>query len=59
MWVLVFVLGLLVWAGATLLVDAALTARSRPDLTDRLLPFQPRSVADEAEQWLAGPRGSP
>lgn len=59
MWVVLLVSGLLVWAGATLLLDAAVTARSLPDLGERLLPFQPRSLADEVEQWLGGPRGSP
>ena len=44
----VVAVGLLVWAGATLLIDAAWRQR-RPDLTDRLRPYQPSSVADEAQ----------
>lgn len=54
MWVVLLVSGLLVWAGATLLLDAAFTARSRPDLGERLLRFQARSLADETELWLRG-----
>ena len=43
--------GLLVWGGVWLLIDA-FSARHRPvDLTERLQPYQP-SVADEAESWL-------
>ena len=44
-------LGLLFWAGASLLIDAWLRRGRRPDLTERLWRFQP-SVADEAEGWL-------
>lgn len=44
--------GLLVWAGAALIIDAV-TARRRPDLAERLRPYQPRSVSDEAQRWLA------
>ena len=43
--------GLLVWGGVTLLIDAR-ARRLRPDLTERLLPYQPTSIADEAERWL-------
>lgn len=45
------VAGLLSWGGTTLLLDAWLTQRRRPSLTDRLRPFS-GSVADEAEVWL-------
>jgi hypothetical protein len=44
--------GLLTWAGATLLIDARWRRCRRPDLADRLLPYQPVSVADEAQRWL-------
>jgi hypothetical protein len=45
---LIFVL-FLVWAGATLLIDAWL--RRRPGLIERLRPYQ-SSVADKAEWWI-------
>jgi hypothetical protein len=48
-WLLALV-GLLTWAGVTLLLDAR--RRRRCDLIDRLRPFQPRSVADQAHAWL-------
>jgi hypothetical protein len=44
--------GLLVWGGSTLLVDAWWRRWDRPDLAERLLPFQPGSVVDEAQHWL-------
>jgi hypothetical protein len=43
--------GLLVWGGVTLLIDAR-SRRRRPSLEERLRPYQP-SVADEAEGWLS------
>jgi hypothetical protein len=46
--VLVFVL---VWSGATLLIDAGRRRRRRRDLVERLMPLQP-SIADEAQDWL-------
>jgi hypothetical protein len=49
------VAGLLVWAGAALIIDS-LTGRRRPDLAERLRPYQPRSVGHEAERWLAARR---
>jgi hypothetical protein len=49
--VAMIVAGLLTWAGSALLIDARLQRRCRPDLAQRLQPFQP-SVADEAEGWL-------
>jgi hypothetical protein len=42
---------LMVWAGVTLIIDGSLWRRRRPDLVERLGPFQP-SIADEAEVWL-------
>jgi hypothetical protein len=38
--------------GATLLIDAWLRGRHRPNLAERLRPFHPPSVADEAHDWL-------
>lgn len=54
--VMAWVVGMLVWTGATLIIDAWQRARHprRPDLTERLMPFWAMSVADEAEAWLAG-----
>lgn len=43
--------GLLVWAGASLLIDAWVARRHRPSLTERLSRHQP-SVAREAAEWL-------
>jgi hypothetical protein len=46
--------GVLTWAGSTLLLDAWWRRRQRPDLAERLLPFPCDSVADEAQRWLDG-----
>jgi hypothetical protein len=43
--------GLLTWAGVTLLWDAWLRRDKRPDLTKRLRPLGFDSVADEARFW--------
>jgi hypothetical protein len=51
MWLLV-VVALLVWAGATLLIDGWLQRPRRVSLDERLAPFQRRYVADEAQEWL-------
>jgi hypothetical protein len=48
----VIAVGLLTWAGSTLLLDAWWRRQKRPDLAERLRPFQPDSLADEAKQWL-------
>jgi hypothetical protein len=45
------VVGILIWIGATLLLDPWWKRRPE-DLVDRLMPCQPGSVADEAEDWL-------
>jgi hypothetical protein len=45
------VAGILIWAGSTLLFDAW-WKRQPTDLVDRLMPYQPGSVADEAQCWL-------
>jgi hypothetical protein len=50
--VLVLVLSALsAGTGSALIVDGWRRAR-RPDLTERLMPFRPVSVAHEAEEWL-------
>jgi hypothetical protein len=46
------VAGLLTWAGATLLLDAWWRRWSRPDLAERLQPYQTGSIADDAQRWL-------
>jgi hypothetical protein len=51
---LITVVGLLMWAGTTVLLDAWMRRQRRPTLAERLAPFQPRHVADEAEEWLSG-----
>jgi hypothetical protein len=48
---LIVVVGVLVWTGVTLIVDGWMRRQRRPDLAERLRPFQP-SVGDEAEVWL-------
>jgi len=47
--VVLIVVGLTVWFGVALLIDAF--QGGRLDLAERLAPC-PRSVADEARQWL-------
>jgi hypothetical protein len=46
------VVGLPTWAGTTLPIDEWVRWRRRPSLTERLAPFQPASLADEAQRWL-------
>jgi hypothetical protein len=53
--VAILAVGLLTWAGATLLLDAWCRRWRGPDLADRLRPYQPVSVADEAQRWLDKP----
>ena len=50
-WVLV-VAGLLIWVGATLIIDALSWARRQPDLAERLIRYQARTDVDEVERWL-------
>jgi hypothetical protein len=45
------ILFFLVWTGVTLIIDGLVRRTRRPDLAERLRPFQP-SVGDEAELWL-------
>ncbi len=54
-WLLSAVVFLLTFTGSTLLIQA-LVDRRRPSLAERLEPFCPLSVADEAERWLTGQR---
>lgn len=52
---LIAVVGLLVWAGTTLLLDAWIKRQRRPSLAERqLAPYRQRHVSDEAEEWLHG-----
>jgi hypothetical protein len=50
--VVLVVAGILIWAGATLLLDAWWRREHRPDLAERLWPFRSRSLAEEAQEWL-------
>jgi hypothetical protein len=45
------VVGVRVWGGSTLLLDAW-WGRRPVELADLLMPFQAGSVADEAQHWL-------
>ena len=51
-WWVILIAALLVSAGATLLIDAWLRARARPDLAERLQRFHHMSIAEQAERWL-------
>ena len=42
--------GLLTFVGVTLILDSR--HRQRVDLAERLMPFQPPAIGDEAERWL-------
>ena len=55
---LITVVGLLVWAGTTLLLDAWMKRQRRPSQADSLAPYQQRHVSDKAEEWLQGRRQS-
>jgi hypothetical protein len=46
------VAGILVWIGTTLILDSWWRRERRRDLAERLRPFQPASLAEEAQQWL-------
>jgi hypothetical protein len=53
--VLFVVVGMLAWAGATLLLAAwQERRRGQRSLLERLSPFRPLTVADEVEDWLNG-----
>jgi hypothetical protein len=51
---LVVVVGILVWAGATLLIGCHQIRRlnRRLDLAEQVVWDRPRSLADEAYDWL-------
>ena len=53
---LLVVAGIIGWVGATLILDAVLRRQRRPDLVERLLPYQPTplgdTLGDEARDWL-------
>jgi uncharacterized membrane protein len=42
---------MLVWTGATLIIDAW-SSRRRPNLAERLGPFRARWIEEEFEEWL-------
>jgi hypothetical protein len=44
---------ILAWIGVVLILDGWSNRRAA-DLTERLRPYQPLSVADEAQRWLEG-----
>jgi hypothetical protein len=48
---LVVIVFVLTWAGTALTLDSRLRPRHRPELAERLRPYQP-GIADEAERWL-------
>jgi hypothetical protein len=50
--ILILVVGVLIWAGARLLLNAWWDRWKRADLTDRLPPNRQISIADEAHRWL-------
>ena len=50
--ILILVVGVLIWAGARLLLNAWWGRWKRADLSDRLPPNRQISIADEAHRWL-------
>ncbi len=48
---MVSLLIIVAWIGATMLIEG-IRRRRRPNLAERLRPFQPTELADEAEVWL-------
>ena len=53
MWLRTLVVGLLVWAGATLLIEVWLRRPQGLSLYEHLDPFQRPYVADEAQKWAS------
>jgi len=45
-------LSIVVWAVSAVVLDRWIQRRQRRSLLERLQPYQPRSVADEAQRWL-------
>ena len=52
MWLGTLVVGLLVWAGATLLIDGWLRRPRGLSLYEHRAPFQRSYAVDEAQKWL-------
>ena len=52
MWLRTLVVGLLVWAGATLLIDGWLRRPRGLSLYKQLAPFQRSYAIHEAQKWL-------
>jgi hypothetical protein len=50
--ILILVVGVLIWAGAKLLLNAWWDRWRRADLPDQPLSDRPISIADEAHRWL-------
>ena len=50
--VAVIAVGVLTWASVAWVIDAWMRRDRRPDVAERLRPFGPASVADEAQRWL-------
>jgi hypothetical protein len=48
----VITVGLLVWAGTTLIFDGWMRRSRRPDLAERRRPLRPVDLADQARDWL-------
>jgi hypothetical protein len=51
-WAVLIVAGASMWTGSILLIDAFGRRRKRRTLLERLAPYQPRSIGDQAESWL-------
>jgi hypothetical protein len=52
-------IGALIWSGVTLLIDAYMRRQRRPDLAERLVPYQAPmadKLGDEAQEWLSRQR---
>jgi hypothetical protein len=43
----------LVWSGVRFVLDYLQRHRIRPDRHERLHPYQPPSLGEEAEEWLS------
>ena len=50
--VVLVVVGILELLSVTLMIDAYLRSRRQPDLAEQLRPYQPGSLAEEAQDWL-------
>jgi hypothetical protein len=45
------------WLGTSILIDAFSRRRKRRSLLERLQPYQPKSLGDQAERWLREQQG--